>query len=157
MLTCPVCNIEFPDNEIQAHLYSNHPFFIAFLEAFFVPPSFDFFEEEVQLEDTYEELIDLCERLGNVEIGVKDIDDVTDVIVTDKTNNTDTCPICLECMTEVSDYIRRIHVCAHKFCGACIETWLKSHKTCPICKVELEQDPPPNHIPSITSSIVPSL
>jgi hypothetical protein len=27
-------------------------------------------------------------------------------------------------------------VCKHRFCSMCIETWLSSHKTCPVCKAD---------------------
>lgn len=30
--------------------------------------------------------------------------------------------------------------CAHSYCVQCIEKWKKSHDTCPICRVTMEND-----------------
>lgn len=42
------------------------------------------------------------------------------------------CPICL-------DNIDSLYTttCEHKFCTNCITTWLINHKTCPLCRNEL--------------------
>ena len=105
-----------------------HIVFMAVFQAFFLFPPSNLIDDNPE----YEELVDLCDRLGNVELGVSDIDMVTSSIVTDKN---DICPICLENMPQDGCIaIRKINTCGHRFCGCCIETWLSSHKTCPVCK-----------------------
>lgn len=44
----------------------------------------------------------------------------------------DECPICIEAMnySATTTY-------GHKFCPECIASWLQSHNTCPLCRVEL--------------------
>ena len=31
-------------------------------------------------------------------------------------------------------------LCSHIFCNECIKTWLSKHVTCPVCKVDLEEE-----------------
>ncbi len=42
---------------------------------------------------------------------------------------------------EKDELIRRLPVCGHEFHAACIEAWLASHTTCPMCRHSLL--PPP--------------
>jgi hypothetical protein len=134
--TCPVCGDNVAEDMVNAHLVDAHPLFLAIVQTIFLPPPLEPIPF-LNYEDTYEDLSELCDMMGNVEIGVKNIDTVTDVIVCD---TEDICPICLEtCGHNGScEYIRKIRVCEHRFCGACIETWLERHKTCPVCKVEVQ-------------------
>lgn len=54
------------------------------------------------------------------------------VIVTN--NKNEECCICLDTNnTELWSMLR----CGHKFHSSCISTWLHTHKTCPICRVDI--------------------
>ncbi|KAK4369526.1 hypothetical protein RND71_013318 [Anisodus tanguticus] len=43
------------------------------------------------------------------------------------------CPICLT-EFEVSELVRLIPYCRHVFHQHCLDTWLASHVTCPLCR-----------------------
>ena len=127
LITCPVCSLECQDHELSIHLIEYHYSFIVVLRSLYMAdiPFMDEFDDY-----SYEDLSDLCDRMGTVALGA-DIDAETTVVITDSSER---CPICLEQHTE---NIRKIISCGHKYCSPCIETWLSSHKTCPICKIEL--------------------
>lgn len=42
------------------------------------------------------------------------------------------CAICLEDLKDCQA-IREISVCSHRYCSACIQTWLAKNRTCPLC------------------------
>ncbi|XP_010933478.1 RING-H2 finger protein ATL32-like [Elaeis guineensis] len=50
---------------------------------------------------------------------------------------------CAVCLAEFAggDAIRLLTVCCHAFHPACIDSWLASHTTCPICRSDLEAPP----------------
>ncbi|XP_026659447.1 RING-H2 finger protein ATL29-like [Phoenix dactylifera] len=50
---------------------------------------------------------------------------------------------CAVCLAEFAggDVIRLLTVCCHAFHPACIDSWLASHTTCPICRSDLEAPP----------------
>lgn len=61
------------------------------------------------------------------------------------------CNICLENFA-TSDYavqIRGMNGCRHIFGRKCITTWLYTHSTCPVCRVELHGSCRPPFVPSI--------
>ncbi|XP_010532451.1 PREDICTED: RING-H2 finger protein ATL81-like [Tarenaya hassleriana] len=49
---------------------------------------------------------------------------------------------CSICLSELSDEytVRFITPCHHAFHTDCIDLWFESHKTCPVCRYELELD-----------------
>ncbi|KAL1211106.1 RING-H2 finger protein ATL28 [Cardamine amara subsp. amara] len=49
---------------------------------------------------------------------------------------------CAICLSEFSDEdkVRLIPVCRHTFHSNCIDLWFELHKTCPVCRCELEPD-----------------
>ncbi|XP_006304723.2 RING-H2 finger protein ATL81 [Capsella rubella] len=54
-----------------------------------------------------------------------------------KNHGTDQCSICLtEFMDD--DTIRLISTCNHSFHTICIDLWFEGHKTCPVCRRELD-------------------
>ena len=80
--------------------------------------------------DSYEELTNLGETIGDVEIGIKDISKVCK-----KINEKITCPIC------ISDFDEGIvTTCNHKFCKDCLYKWLETNIKCPYCFVELNEN-----------------
>ncbi|KAL6864835.1 hypothetical protein ACP4OV_015986 [Aristida adscensionis] len=47
------------------------------------------------------------------------------------------CVICLG-MVQVGEVVRRLPACKHLFHVECIDMWLRSHSTCPICRAAVE-------------------
>lgn len=54
------------------------------------------------------------------------------------------CAVCL-CEFEPEDKLRLLPKCSHAFHMECIDTWLLSHSTCPLCRASLLSDFSPNH------------
>ncbi|CAH8357986.1 unnamed protein product [Eruca vesicaria subsp. sativa] len=52
-------------------------------------------------------------------------------------NQVTECSICLSEFTD-QDTVRVITVCRHGFHTSCIDLWFESHKTCPVCRCELD-------------------
>jgi hypothetical protein len=48
------------------------------------------------------------------------------------------CVICLG-LVQVGEVVRRLPVCQHLFHVECIDMWLRSHSTCPICRAAVEE------------------
>jgi len=161
-IRCPVCNNQYEIFEFFTHLFTTHEeFLVAWSSLSF--PTLDpddthslsayfrnlgisndilnnrFDDEFDQL--SYEQLTALCDEIGYHKIGIKNIDNVAPAIVRMKKGiDEERCPICLEDMHKTL-YMRVIKECQHEFCGNCIEEWFKENKTCPICKLEInEQD-----------------
>ncbi|XP_048134186.1 RING-H2 finger protein ATL13-like [Rhodamnia argentea] len=57
------------------------------------------------------------------------------------------CAVCL-CEFEPEDKLRLLPKCSHAFHMECIDTWLLSHSTCPLCRANLLPDFSPAHIGS---------
>ncbi|KAL0383147.1 UNVERIFIED_CONTAM: RING-H2 finger protein ATL13 [Sesamum calycinum] len=53
------------------------------------------------------------------------------------------CAVCL-CEFEAEDKLRLLPKCSHAFHMDCIDTWLLSHSTCPLCRASLLADFSPN-------------
>ncbi|KAK8604872.1 hypothetical protein V6N13_082339 [Hibiscus sabdariffa] len=54
------------------------------------------------------------------------------------------CAVCL-CEFEPEDKLRLLPKCSHAFHMDCIDTWLLSHSTCPLCRATLLPDLSPNN------------
>ncbi|KAF8400438.1 hypothetical protein HHK36_013736 [Tetracentron sinense] len=54
------------------------------------------------------------------------------------------CAVCL-CEFEAEDKLRLLPKCSHAFHLECIDTWLLSHSTCPLCRGSLLSDFSPNN------------
>ncbi|KAJ8751020.1 hypothetical protein K2173_016201 [Erythroxylum novogranatense] len=54
------------------------------------------------------------------------------------------CAVCL-CEFETEDKLRLLPKCSHAFHMECIDTWLLSHSTCPLCRDSLLTDFSPNN------------
>lgn len=54
------------------------------------------------------------------------------------------CAVCL-CEFEPEDKLRLLPKCSHAFHMECIDTWLLSHSTCPLCRASLLPDFSPNN------------
>nr|CAB3446308.1 unnamed protein product [Digitaria exilis] len=64
---------------------------------------------------------------GNIESGPSGVD--ADAIV-------EQCSVCLEDF-EAGEMVRRLPACGHLFHVECIDMWLDSHRTCPVCRCNL--------------------
>tara|TARA_B100001057_G_C22766194_1_gene917748 strand:+ start:337 stop:1020 length:684 start_codon:yes stop_codon:yes gene_type:complete len=77
-------------------------------------------------EDSYENLNNISESIGDVNIGVANIDKYLKNL-----DSKITCPICCE------DFNSGVEtVCNHQFCKDCITEWLNENNKCPICLYE---------------------
>ena len=81
------------------------------------------FSFNLEDEDEYLNLTNLSNEIGNVEIGIKDIDTISSLI-----KKKELCPIC----KDEHETVRKT-VCNHYFCNNCLQIWLKNNKTCPVC------------------------
>ncbi len=139
-INCPVCNEEHNFITFYEHLLTNHQEFLAVLtnirfSDIDVNNLINIYGEEYDYDyDNYENLSNLCDEIGVVEIGVDDIDISAPICIYeyDKPEN---CPICLDILSNTTN-IRRTRNCNHKYCAECIENWFKKNKKCPVCKVE---------------------
>lgn len=52
------------------------------------------------------------------------------------------CAVCL-CEFEDDDLLRLLPVCSHVFHRDCVDVWLDSHVSCPVCRSDLAADPSP--------------
>lgn len=66
-----------------------------------------------------------------IETWVRDIDASEEEAESE--NEPDSCCICREPFTE-GTVIRKLNRCSHKFHISCIDTWLQSNTTCPLCR-----------------------
>ena len=82
--------------------------------------------------DNYANLTNLSDQIGDVEVGIENLDNVLDSI---KLEEETICPICQNNHLE----IKRTK-CNHDFCDYCISTWLSRKKTCPICLKDLDEN-----------------
>ncbi|WOG88046.1 hypothetical protein DCAR_0207279 [Daucus carota subsp. sativus] len=88
---------------------------------------------------TYEELLALGERIGNVSTGLSE--DTVFKRITEKVyclgdqNYDEQCTICLDEYKIDVDTIGKLKSCGHEYHVDCIKKWLGLKKFCPICKV----------------------
>tara|TARA_Y100000590_G_scaffold470766_1_gene669734 strand:+ start:16441 stop:17019 length:579 start_codon:yes stop_codon:yes gene_type:complete len=80
-------------------------------------------------EDSYSDLTNLSEEIGNVEIGLKDF---KNTLIRKEIDNFK-CPICY-----IDNNICMETSCKHQLCEECCKSWFVSNKKCPICNEELE-------------------
>lgn len=102
---------------------------------------------------TYEGLVELTERIGVagpsedafMSLSAKDLDQNSStfspafylsMMDTEIDDSERQCPVCLGGYdsTDETDSLRELHNCAHVFHTACLETWLKTKASCPLCK-----------------------
>uniref|UniRef100_A0A0E0LCB2 RING-type E3 ubiquitin transferase n=1 Tax=Oryza punctata TaxID=4537 RepID=A0A0E0LCB2_ORYPU len=61
------------------------------------------------------------------------------------------CSVCLGAV-QAGEVVRRLPACKHLYHVECIDMWLASHATCPLCRTEVE---PPADEPSPTEALPP--
>ncbi|XP_062179003.1 probable E3 ubiquitin-protein ligase ATL44 [Phragmites australis] len=49
------------------------------------------------------------------------------------------CVLCAVCLEDVraGEMVRQLPACRHMFHADCVDAWLRSHRTCPLCRCEL--------------------
>jgi hypothetical protein len=105
----------------------------------FIGTLYDYvFDDDMDFDD-YESNLELAETIGKVELGVKDINEISEIINENEDNNDDDtmCTICMETFKSIDDSKRKL-LCSHQFCNTCISKWLEKSKKCPICNVNLD-------------------
>lgn len=62
------------------------------------------------------------------------------------------CALCAVCLEDVraGEMVRRLPACGHLFHVCCVDTWLRSHRTCPICRCKL----PPRSVATKAPDVV---
>jgi hypothetical protein len=89
-----------------------------------------------QSEDyTYEELLEIGERMGKVSQGFTE--EEIERLKCEKLKSGETCSICLMHMNQGTQACI-LQPCEHKYHLDCIKTWLVEHKTCPLCLAEIQ-------------------
>jgi hypothetical protein len=112
------------------------------IEPIFTRSSFSGFNNLVDLlprnhyddsNNTYQYLRDLTSRIGDVKIGVKDINKIGKTI----TYDSDKLVECIICRFEKSEFLK-LNECDHSYCSECSQSWFKENKKCPVCSHEYE-------------------
>ncbi len=88
---------------------------------------------QVDDDDGYEFNTYISHLIGDVEVGVADIERVSH-LVSEHEHSAGDCHICLD---EIKT--PRKLLCKHVFCDACISQWLGKNKKCPVCRLDLEE------------------
>eukprot|EP01059_Diplonema_ambulator_P011104 TRINITY_DN21073_c0_g1_i1.p1 TRINITY_DN21073_c0_g1~~TRINITY_DN21073_c0_g1_i1.p1 ORF type:complete len:374 (+),score=95.15 TRINITY_DN21073_c0_g1_i1:85-1122(+) len=90
---------------------------------------------------SYEELTDLCDTIGKVNVGLTPEQIRERTIPVTYTPDLDVidskCAVCM-CEFEIDDKLRQL-TCPHVFHTDCIDQWLSESKKCPVCSVEVLQ------------------
>jgi hypothetical protein len=87
--------------------------------------------------DDYDFNIRLADRLGRVEVGIDNIDNVSKLLSSEEVPDDSLCVICLD-KTNENNKITRQLICKHMYCDDCICKWLQTNKKCPTCNIDLE-------------------
>jgi len=131
-MECPLCGLLFPAEDYLIHLMRNHTMtFLILMNQYY---------NNLEYNDdynTYDYYLELCEIMGNYEIGIDDLDKYMPKIeCNDKCN--DKCTICLESFEDNPRDFRKIITCSHTFCDSCCQQWFKKSKKCPLCMQEAQ-------------------
>ena len=52
------------------------------------------------------------------------------------------CPVCMEDFSKQNPDFEVLEMpCQHKFCGPCLNEWLRKNHNCPVCRAEIEGEP----------------
>ena len=93
------------------------------------------YDEVVEDEYTYEDLLALEDQIGYVSKGLSEeqISNLSKKRLSDPTN----CSICLILMSK-NCLVTLLKPCGHVYHVDCITQWLSNNKTCPLCLQEIE-------------------
>ncbi|XP_067936357.1 RING finger protein 44-like [Watersipora subatra] len=103
------------------------------------------FAEEAPEVENYEALLNLAERLGEAKprgLTKSNIDQLfsyrfSSEMKRDSTKEQTSCVVCM-CDFE-SRQMLRVLPCSHEFHSKCVDKWLKSNRTCPICRADASE------------------
>ncbi|CAH1373406.1 hypothetical protein MTP99_014807 [Tenebrio molitor] len=117
-------------------------FLLHFLAMFSNPPMSPFSQTDLSSSDTtetenYEALLNLAEQLGEAKprgLGKLEIESLLSYKFNADTHQGDqtSCVVCM-CDFEARQVLR-VLPCSHEFHAKCIDKWLRSNRTCPICR-----------------------
>lgn len=117
-------------------------FLLHFLAMFSNPPMSPFSQTDLSSSDStetenYEALLNLAEQLGEAKprgLGKLEIEQLVSYKYNADTHEGDqtSCVVCM-CDFEARQ-ILRVLPCSHEFHAKCIDKWLRSNRTCPICR-----------------------
>lgn len=151
-LICPVCDLHFQLVDFRNHMLHTHPEFLAIWASALFGPMFQPEEylnyvrsmlvdtEEYDIDNmTYEQLLELCEQIGDHKEGIQDIEVVLEKVECVDSLTETNCPVCLEeFSTKHAREIEKIKSCGHIFCSDCIRKWFTENKRCPMCKADAQ-------------------
>jgi len=93
--------------------------------------------QDVTEAENYEALLSLAERLGEVKpkgLNKNDIEQLPSYRYASEGSDTDQ-TVCVVCMSDFETrQVVRVLPCAHEFHSKCVDKWLKTNRTCPICR-----------------------
>lgn len=93
--------------------------------------------QDVTEAENYEALLSLAERLGEVKpkgLNKADIEQLPSYRYSSEGSDTEQ-TVCVVCMCDFEcRQMVRVLPCAHEFHSKCVDKWLKSNRTCPICR-----------------------
>lgn len=100
----------------------------------------------LEIDNSYEYNLLLADRLGRVEKGIMNIDEVCKVVEKERLDageyDEEICAICQDCVSDLrkeGDKVIRKTLCNHVYCDSCIQTWLAKNVRCPVCQVDLDE------------------
>lgn len=100
--------------------------------------------DSAPVEENYEALLNLAERLGEAKprgLSKSVIDQLPSYRYNPETHqsiNDQTC--CVVCMSDFEiKQLLRVLPCSHEFHARCVDKWLKTNRTCPICRADASE------------------
>lgn len=120
------------------------PYFLSMLP---VPPavgpaiSVELEVEDVEVEN-YEALLNLAERLGEAKprgLTKADIEQLPSYRFNPENHQSEQ-TLCVVCFSDFeSRQLLRVLPCNHEFHAKCVDKWLKTNRTCPICRADASE------------------
>jgi len=95
---------------------------------------------DVNEAENYEALLSLAERLGEVKpkgLPKSDIEQLPSYRFSSEegSSNQNDQTVCVVCMSDFETrQLVRVLPCSHEFHAKCVDKWLKTNRTCPICR-----------------------
>ncbi|KAJ7392360.1 hypothetical protein OS493_012020 [Desmophyllum pertusum] len=98
-------------------------------------------EEEHHPRENYETLLNFAEQMGEVKpkgLSRVEIDQLPTYRVTAAAKDENDDKRCVVCLVDFEEkQLVRVLPCLHEYHTRCIDKWLKSNRTCPICRAEV--------------------
>lgn len=119
-------------------------FLLHFLAMLGNPPLHQYgreFRDEATEVENYEALLNLAERLGEAKprgLTKAEIEQLPDYRFNKETHHSDMDQTsCVVCMCDFENkQLLRVLPCSHEFHTKCVDKWLKTNRTCPICRAD---------------------